>query len=62
MDFTAFRGAHNLEHSMSRRANFHDNAVAESFFSSLKRERIRRWTYKTREEARSDLFDYIEMF
>ena len=40
----------------------HDNAVAESFFSSLKRERIRRRTYKTREEARQDVFDYVEMF
>ena len=47
---------------MSRRGNCHDNAVAESFFSSLKRERIRRRTYKTREEARQDVFDYIEMF
>lgn len=41
-------------------SNGHDNAVAESFFSSLKR--IRRPTYKTREEARQDVFDYIEMF
>ena len=47
---------------VSRRGNCHDNAVAESFFSSLKRERIRRRTYKTREEARQDVFDYIEMF
>jgi putative transposase len=47
---------------MSRRGNCHDNAVAESFFSSLKRERIRRRTYKTREEARQDVFDCIEMF
>lgn len=36
--------------------------MAESFFSSLKRERIRRHTYKTREEARQDVFDYIAMF
>lgn len=62
MDWAAFLRAHNLEHSMSRRGNCHDNAVAESFFSSLKRERIRRRTYKTREEARQDVFDYIEMF
>ena len=62
MDWAAFIRAHNLEHSMSRRGNCHDNAVAESFFSSLKRERIRRRTYKTREEARQDVFDYIEMF
>ena len=62
MDWAAFIRAHNLEHSMSRRGNCHDNAVAESFFSSLKRERIRRRTYKTREEARQDVFDYVEMF
>lgn len=62
MDWAAFVRAHNLEHSMSRRGNCHDNAVAESFFNLLKRERIRRRTYKTREEARQDVFDYIEMF
>jgi len=38
------------------------NAVAESFFNLLKRERIRRRTYKTRQDARRDVFDYIEMF
>ncbi len=48
--------------STSRKGNCHDNAVAESFFNLLKRERIRRRTYKTREDARSDVFDYIEMF
>ena len=37
-------------------------AVVESFFNLLKRERIRRKIYKTREEARQDIFDYIEMF
>lgn len=37
MDWAAFIRAHNREHSMSRRGNCHDNAVAESFFSSLKR-------------------------
>jgi len=47
---------------MSRRGNCHDNAVAESFFQLLKRERILRKTYGTREEARGDVFDYIEMF
>ncbi|MCC0014688.1 MAG: IS3 family transposase [Rhodobiaceae bacterium] len=62
MDWAAFLRAHNLEHSMSRRGNCHDNAVAESFFNLLKRERIRRRTYKTRVEARQDVFDYIEMF
>lgn len=47
---------------MSRRGNCHDNAVVESFFQLLKRERIRRRTYRDREEARRDVFDYIEMF
>lgn len=48
--------------SMSRRGNCYDNAVAESFFSSLKKERVRRRIYRTREEAKADLFDYIEVF
>jgi putative transposase len=60
---------------MSRRANCWDNAAVESFFNRLKRERIRRRKYKTREEARQDGFalrrlktiayrpkDYIELF
>ena len=50
-----------MSHCCSRE-NCHDNAAAESFFSLLKRERIRRRTYKTRDEARQDVFDYIEMF
>ena len=62
IDWTSFLKQHNLEHSMSRRGNCHDNAAAESFFGLLKRERIRRRTYKTRDEARQDVFDYIEMF
>ena len=62
IDWAAFLKQHNLEHSMSRRGNCHDNAVAESFFNLLKRERIRRRTYKTRDDARQDVFDYIEMF
>ncbi len=47
---------------MSRRRNCHDYAVAESFFNLLKRERIRQRAYRNREEARQDVFDYIEMF
>jgi len=62
IDWAAFLKQHNLEHSMSRRGNCHDNAVAESFFNLLKRERIRRRVYKTRDDARSDVFDYIEFF
>ncbi|MCA0422945.1 MAG: IS3 family transposase [Proteobacteria bacterium] len=62
MDWASFLKHHNLEPSMSRRGNCHDNAVAESFFNLLKRERIRRRVYRTRAEARQDVFDYIEMF
>lgn len=62
LEWASFLKYHNLEHSMSRRGNCHDNAVAESFFNLLKRERIRRRTYKTRDDARSDVFDYIEFF
>ena len=47
---------------MSRRGNCHDNAVAESFFQLLKRERIKRKIYTTREDARSDVFYYIKIF
>ena len=47
---------------MSRRGNCHDNAVAESFFQLLKRERVRRKIYLTRNLAKQDVFDYIEMF
>ena len=45
-----------------RRGNCHDNAVAESFFQLLKRERIRRRIYPSRDAARQDVFEYIEMF
>lgn len=61
-EWQKFLGKHNLVASMSRRGNCHDNAVAESFFQLLKRERIRRRTYLTRDAARQDVFDYIEMF
>ena len=61
-DWQAFLKAHGLVASMSRRGNCYDNAVAESFFQLLKRERIRRKTYLDREEARRDVFNYIEMF
>ncbi len=61
-DWLRFCKAHGLVPSMSRRGNCWDNAVAESFFASLKKERIRKRTYRTRDNARADLFDYIEMF
>lgn len=61
-DVVRFCKDHGLIPSMSRRGNCFDNAVAESFFSSLKKERIRRRIYRSREEARADVFDYIEVF
>jgi putative transposase len=48
--------------SMSRSGNVWDNAAMESFFSSLKTERISRKVYRSRDEARADVFDYIERF
>ncbi len=61
-DWQRFRRDHDLDTSMSRRGNCFDNAVAESFFSSLQKERVRRRIYPTREEGRADVFDYIEVF
>lgn len=48
--------------SMSRSGNCWDNAAMESFFSSLKTERIRRKVYRSRDQASADVFDYIERF
>jgi putative transposase len=53
---------HGVICSMSRSGNVWDNAAMESFFSSLKTERAKRKTYRTRDEAKADLFDYIERF
>ena len=47
---------------MSRKGDCWDNAAIESFFSSLKTERTCRKNYQTRDEARADVFDYIERF
>ena len=51
-----------LSPSMSRRGNCWDNVVAESFFSNLKTEQIKKRIYSTRAEAKSEIFDYIEGF
>ena len=48
--------------SMSRSGNVWDNAAMESFFSSLKTERTGQKTYRSRDEAKADVFDYIERF
>jgi len=61
-EWESFCESHKLDLSMSRRGNCWDNAVVESFFSSLKRERIKKKIYKSREDARKDIFNYIELF
>jgi putative transposase len=53
---------HGVVCSMSRSGNVWDNAAMESFFSSLKTERIARKTYRTRDEAKADVLDCIERF
>ncbi len=60
--FQRLMADHGVTCSMSRSGNVWDNAAMESFFSSLKTERIRGRTYHTRDEARADVFDYIERF
>ena len=53
---------HDVTCSLSRSGNVWGNAAIESFFSSLKVERVTRKVYRTRGQARADLFDYIERF
>jgi len=61
-DFRGELASHGIECSMSSTGNCYDNAVVESFFGVLKRERVNRVRYLNREEARADLFHYIEVF
>ena len=60
--FQKLMADHGVTCSMSRSGNVWDNAVMESFFSSLKTERIARKVYQTRDQARADVFDYVERF
>ena len=53
---------HGITCSMSGSGSCYDNAAVESFFATLKRERTHRRKYRTRDEARADVFDYIERF
>jgi len=61
-DFQRALSEHGIECSMSRRGNVWDNAAIESFFSTMKTERTHRKIYRTRDEAKADVFDYIERF
>jgi putative transposase len=60
--FQRLMADHGVTCSMSRAGNVWDNAAMESFFSSLKTERTARKTYRTRDQAKADVFDYIERF
>jgi putative transposase len=55
-------GPHYIKQSMSRRGDCWDNAVAESFFGIIKTELIHHYKFKTREEAKHVIFEYIEVF
>ncbi len=61
-DYQALLKNNNLTCSMSRKGNCYDNATMESFFHSLKVEQVHHDDYHTRDEARSVIFDYIEVF
>ncbi len=60
--FQQLLSQHGVLCSMSRSGNCWDNAAMESFFSTLKTERTNRKVYRTRDQARADVFDYIERF
>jgi putative transposase len=59
-EYQRFLEVHHVTCSMSAVGSCADNAAAESFFGVLKRERVNRQHYRTRAEARADIFDYIE--
>jgi putative transposase len=61
-EYQRFLKGHQIQSSMSAVGTCADNAAAESFFGMLKRERVNRRQYRSRAEARSDVFDYIERF
>ncbi len=61
-DYLNFMRDNNLKPSMSRRGNCHDNAVAESFFATFKKRVTKRKIYSERETAKTEIFNFIEMF
>ena len=61
-EWQGFSKKYHLVVSKGQQGNCHNNTVVGSFFQLLKRERIKRRTYLNREQARQDVFDYIEMF
>jgi putative transposase len=61
-EYQEFLARHQIAQSMSRKGNCHDNAVMESFFGTVKRERVYQEHYFTREQAMGSLFEYMEVF
>lgn len=61
-DYQKLLSQHDIEVSMSRTGNCYDNAVMESFFSTLKQELVHHEDFATRDQARQALFEYIEVF
>lgn len=61
-DFRNALDKHRIQCRISGRENSYDNSVVESFFGLLKPERVNRVRYTTRDEARADIFEYIEIF
>jgi len=61
-DYQQLLASHEAVVSMSRKGNVYDNAPMESFFATLKRELIHFRTYRTRDEARTDIFEFVEVF
>ena len=61
-DYQAVLKRHEIIPSMSRKGDCWDNAVAESFIHTLKVEKVNRYRFKTRDEAKSKIFEYIEMY
>ena len=61
-DYQALLAAHGCLCSMSRKSDCYDNAAMESFFHTLKVEQVNDANYRTREEAKADVFEYIETY
>ena len=61
-DYRQLLSEHGMQSSMSRKGECHDNAVAESFFATLKTELVDHEDYRTRQHAKQSLFEYIEVF
>ena len=62
VDYRALLSRHSIRQSMSRKGNCWDNAPMESFFHTLKTELVMHCDYRTREQARASLFEYMEVF